>query len=401
MIALRHLALPQARQTYTTVGVQPLGSWGYHQGFNEHGIVIGRTPLRTRLQGERLGILGVELTRLALERSRTARQALDLLGDLICRHGTSGGSELDAHDSAFLVVDGREAFVVETAGSHWVYQEVREVRAVSDFCTVRQDWDGISRGLASLTIERGWWPGDGSKIDFAGSLAHDSGRTTPSLDSASALRRWGRTTLLLEQQNGSLDTDCICRLLSDHFDGCVDELDPLGGRDTCALSGPRPICPHGDEGMTVTSLVVDLDGVAGRSPVGWCNPGPPCLGVYLPLLLDGELPAAFDALGNEGVQGAMARLIEHVESDAGLWEAARVTARRLQTRLDQETEEVLTDTAQASPADRLRQTSLFMQHVAEQFDEMVQGLLRQRPARKVVAGAKPSTVAAGIAPFRV
>ena len=43
--------------------------------------------------------------------------------------------------------------------------------AVSDRCHLRQDWDRISRGLADLVISQGWWPENGSKVDFAGSLA--------------------------------------------------------------------------------------------------------------------------------------------------------------------------------------------------------------------------------------
>jgi secernin len=399
-LALRRVTLSQARQTYTTVGVQSKGAWGYHHGVNGHGVAIGRTPLRTRMPGDGPGLLGVELARLALERSRSARQALDLLGDLISRHGTGGGPEPDGCDSAFLVVDAREAFVVETAGLYWVYQEVREVRAVSDVSTVRQDWDGIAHGLASLAIERGWWQGDGSKLDFAGAVAEDVGWiSNPSHESGPSLRRWGRATLLLEQQNGHIDSGCIRRLLSDHYEGCADELDPLVSTPP---PGPRSLCPHG-EGGTATSLIVALDplvpelqyGNEGMMPIVWCCPGPPCMGVYLPVLLDGELP---DALGPSGaVHASMAKLIEHIDDDRELWQRAEAVSSRLQTQLDQETGEFLEEAArsgsQPSPAERQRRSSLFMQHVAEEFVELIQGLLRQRAAR-AVAGNRPRAVAA-------
>ena len=35
---------------------------------------------------------------------------------------------------------------------------------------MRQDWERIARGLAGYAIGQGWWPDDGSKLDFAGSL---------------------------------------------------------------------------------------------------------------------------------------------------------------------------------------------------------------------------------------
>src|SRR5436305_1933998 len=90
-----------------------------------------------------------------------------------------------------VTVEGRQL-----AGDRWAYQQVREVRAMGDLGTLRQDWDGIADGLSSHAIARGWWPGDGSKLDFAGALGQAGA------EPADALRRWGRATLLLEQQNG-------------------------------------------------------------------------------------------------------------------------------------------------------------------------------------------------------
>src|SRR5262249_11329255 len=81
------LELPQARQTGTVLGSQPHGRWGYQHGVNAHGVAVGRAPLRTRLAADGPGLTGTDLVRLALERARTARQAVDLLTDLVTRHG--------------------------------------------------------------------------------------------------------------------------------------------------------------------------------------------------------------------------------------------------------------------------------------------------------------------------
>ena len=117
---------------------------------------------------------------------------------------------LDAErDHAFLVVDPAEAYAVETAGHHWVYQEIREVRAVTNARVIRQDWDRISHGLASYAISQRWWPDDGSKLDFAGALNEASGMQ------AAALRRWGRNTLLLMEQSGHIDVGFLRHLLGE------------------------------------------------------------------------------------------------------------------------------------------------------------------------------------------
>src|SRR5262249_42137385 len=95
-------------------------------------------------------------------------------------------------------------------------------RALNEVCHLRQDWNRISPGLADLAIGRGWWPADGSKLDFEGTMCPGSAGRPASL------RRYGRATLLLEQQNGQLDVTTLRRVLSDHFEGCDDELDPWG-----------------------------------------------------------------------------------------------------------------------------------------------------------------------------
>jgi dipeptidase len=369
------LILPQARQTMTAVGVQVQGQWGYDHGVNLCGVAAGCTAPWTRLAGERPGLLGSDLVRLGLERARTARQAVDLVCDLICRHGQGMPSGRGGGDSALLIADGREAFALETAGPYWVYQEIREARAMTDLCTVRQDWDAIARGLASFAIEHGWWPGDGSKLDFAGVVAPEPDA------SGHAWRRWGRATLLLEQQNGHMDLAFIRRLLSDHFEGCPDEVDPLAPEP-----GPTPLCLHGqspDASATASSLVVQLQS-GGQSPrIAWCCPGPPCTGVYLPVLFEADLPAAFGST-NAGADNIYARtrhLLQEIGYDHELWDLARDSLARLQARIDQETEEFLQEAGKSDQAtsESSRRAGLFMQHVLECYEEATEAVLRQRP----------------------
>src|SRR5262249_59926649 len=138
-------------RTHRVLGVRSAGLWGLYQGVNEHAVAAGVLPLRTRLCDEGNGLLGTDLVRLVLERARSARQGVDTLTDLLGRHGQCG-------DGAFLIADGSEAFAVETAGRWWVYQEVQELRAQTDVCTVRQDWDRISPGLSGHVIRHRSWP---------------------------------------------------------------------------------------------------------------------------------------------------------------------------------------------------------------------------------------------------
>src|SRR5438132_1532404 len=102
------LELPQARRTYAVLGSQPDGLWGYEHGVNEHQVAMGCLPLQLSLKCENAGLLGTALTRLALERSRTARQRVDQLTGLVERYGqgiVSNCASDAERDNAFLIAD--------------------------------------------------------------------------------------------------------------------------------------------------------------------------------------------------------------------------------------------------------------------------------------------------------
>jgi secernin len=278
------VVLPQVRQTHAVLACRSAGRWGYWHGVNEHHVAAGVTAIRTRLACAGPVLTGTDLVRLALERAASARQAVDVLTDLVNRHGQGtfpgdasyaadpqAGDEF--YDSSFLVADGQEAYVLETSGCHWALQVVGAVRAVTDLCQLRQDWDRISRGLADVAIERGWWPDDGSKLDFAGAVGRAG---TAAGARAASLRRWGRATLLLEQHNGQIHLPFLRHVLSGHDEG-LPAAGPAGtpctGASLVAVLGPGPEQP----------------------PVAWCSFGAPCPGLYFPLFLEADLPPAFEA----------------------------------------------------------------------------------------------------------
>jgi hypothetical protein len=270
-----YLRLPQVRQTQTILGHQSEGDWGFTHGLNESHVAIGVTSWHSRMPALGGALTGTDLSRLALERSHTALHALDVLTDLIGRHGQcaeEGNCGVPA-DNLFLVADGREAYVLEAAGRFWAILECRQVRAVTDVALIRQDWHRIAPGLATLAIERGWWGDDGSKLDFIGCL----GAADPS--HAAGRRRWGRATLALEQQNGAIDGPFLRRMLFDH-------------NDSSAARTHRAAAP------LAGSFTTDLAS-AGAPALAWCAFGPPAAAVYFPVWLDGELPAAL-----QGADGA-------------------------------------------------------------------------------------------------
>jgi secernin len=366
------LALPQIRQTHAVVGWQVGGQWGYRSAVNEHHVAAGCSPIRTRLHSEAAALSGPDLVRLALERSTSARQARDVILDLVTRHGQVAvpGEE---PNSTFLVADTREAYVLETSGNHWAEQEVHAVRAVSDVCHLHRDWDRISRGLAEMAIGHNWWPEDGSKLDFADVVAPDD------CEAAGALRRWGRATLLLEQYNGRLDRLFFRRLLGDHFE-------KPAVRPADAFLNPaaeQGICRHGADAAPTTalSLIAELNAAPDQLPVAWVAFGPPCSSVYFPIPLAGSLPPALQACdGENGCSAwrAQGRLLASCRLDSKRWKHVRDELARLQVRFEQNCRDLLADAVQLRRAgnrvelERLAES--FMQHNVECFDAVCQQL---------------------------
>src|SRR5262249_5522969 len=134
-------------------------------------------------------------------------------------------------------------------------------------------------------------PADGSKLDFAGAL----GERYDEL--AAGMRRWGRATLLLQQQNGHLDVAFVRRLLSDH-----DEISWEDWDSAKTIAEPTFLCQHavGFAGQaTAASMVVRLSADTANLGLAWCAFGPPCSGVYFPIFLDGDLPEPYTCSGLE------------------------------------------------------------------------------------------------------
>jgi hypothetical protein len=356
--------LPQVRHTLTVLGCRAGSRWGYQHGVNEKGVAIGSTPIWTRVDRAAPGLTGPDLVRLALERAGSAIQAVDLLADLISRHGQGGEGSEDGSDNAFAVADGREAYVLEACGSHWASQTITGVRAVSGACHLRRDWDRISRGVADLAIQQGWWPADGSKLDFAGAVGQEGA------NHATALRRWGQTTLALEQHNGTLTVPALRGILA--------------GEETA------PPC-----------LIAQLSARPEQVPIAWCSFG---AGLHFPLLLVGDLPAAF---GDEAETGSRLwrQLVSWEESsrrDARLRSALRGGLAHLQDRFDQNARELLDEAMvlrQRGAEEELRRLAgSFMQNSLERFEELAAGLsagsasgsdkARERPREEGLAAAQ-------------
>src|SRR5512133_3861278 len=84
MVQCTYIQIPQVSHIYAVLLAKPFWIWGSEMGLNEHGVAIGNEAIFTRVPFETSpGLIGMDLMRLALERSKSALDALHVITDLL------------------------------------------------------------------------------------------------------------------------------------------------------------------------------------------------------------------------------------------------------------------------------------------------------------------------------
>lgn len=154
MVQTTYVRIAQVPDRHAAILSRPAWLWGAEMGANEHGLIIGNTALYTRLASAEPGLIGMDLLRLALERCRQAEEALQLIVDLIAKHGQGGPCGFRdkgfIYDNAFLLVDPQQAWHLETAGKHFAARKVKNFAAISNTMGIGRDFDRASAGVVDL-----------------------------------------------------------------------------------------------------------------------------------------------------------------------------------------------------------------------------------------------------------
>lgn len=282
-VQLTYIDFPQVKKTYSIIISRPWWIWGAEMGVNEFGLVIGNTAVFAKESPDKIGILGMDCVRLALERTESAGEALDFILSVIeeFKQGGSGSYERKLlYYNSFVICDPEEAFVVETAGRNWVWKKIRGVYSISNAYTIQRDWDACSSNLVKYSIERRWCR---KEEDFNFAKCY-SDRFYTYFSHGRERREF--TFKELKKREGEITLEDIMNILRSHRDSSFR---PENGsmRDICMHYGglTRPSQTANSQ-ISVLSSKMHLHWFTGVSN--------PCISIFKPIHFDAGIPSLGD-----------------------------------------------------------------------------------------------------------
>ena len=241
VVQCTYLQIPQAKHTFAVVLSKPRWMWGAEMGSNEQGVVIGNEAVWTTQQYSDTGLLGMDLVRLGLERGATAAEALEVIVELLEKHGQGGNCAehfvFNYHNS-FLMADKNEAWVLETAGNYWVAERITSgTRSISNNLSIHGKGDLRHAELNRMMIEEESLS-NRSDFDFAQHFSVGTNEDPLSPDS-----REGRVRQLCQLNEKQFTLEVTKSILQDHDgDICMHGEFETRGSQISAISHEN--CKH-------------------------------------------------------------------------------------------------------------------------------------------------------------
>ena len=224
-LSVPYVELPHARSTFgywasgNVQGTVGLGTGEQMRpydsvlvGLNRMGVSMSCNWAHSREENrEGEGIRRYAIRQLLLERARSARHGVEILGGLIEEHGQADWGGLIYH-----LADPQEAWVVETSTRNWVARRVRddEIHVTANRFRIGSDFDLASRTLVSHALAEGWLASPDDELSF-----HRIYGRPGMMDQPYDIEREHRAVRLLREKAGAIAPEDLFFVLRDRYEG--------------------------------------------------------------------------------------------------------------------------------------------------------------------------------------
>lgn len=131
-----YIEIEQVKHTHAILISKPTWMWGAEMGVNDCGVCIGNEAVSTKTAKEnKEALIGMDLVRLGLERAASAKEALNIIIELLQKYGQGGNcgyKKEEYYDNSFLIMDRNELYILETVGKNYAIK--REKSATISNC---------------------------------------------------------------------------------------------------------------------------------------------------------------------------------------------------------------------------------------------------------------------------
>lgn len=282
------IRIKQVGHTYACIGSRPYVFFGFEHGINEHGLMIGNEQVSGREIPERKwGLIGMDILRLALERSKTAKEAIEVISGLLETFGTGGdpSTRISAFNSNYIIADPSEAYLFESHQKSWVAKKIDDVGYLSNCYSIQENYNLIGNGVVEEAEAKGWhYPGQ--KFNAAKAWTADDCIFAES----EGFVRYARLEKLMKNRE-QLTPKLMMQNLRDHYDDVFLSnilYSPAAAKIPCICSHPGGVSGCATAASTVT--VIRKDAPKELRFTYWGSMAPPCCSIFRPFYNINWLP---------------------------------------------------------------------------------------------------------------
>lgn len=275
-----YIKVPQVAHTNGYIGSRPYNIFGFEHGINDKGVIIGNEAVTGRVTPElQWGLIGMDILRLALARANSAREAVDIMGELLETYGTGGDPLIRPQyfNANYIIADYEEAYVFESCQRLWAAKKVTDYAHIGNIYDMTTDYDFIGQKVIEEAARLGWCEKeDRINISEAFSISDCD------YEDGEAYFRFIRQEALMKR-NQPFTVGRMMDVLRDHYEPEDRKIIPF---DIATSKMPTICChPGGMNGCaSAASAVCELDKDAAEpfKFVYWGSMAPPCCSIFTP-----------------------------------------------------------------------------------------------------------------------